>query len=77
MSQKRDGSTSPSDEEMMKKVKLDASSSSGSASVIGTPTNEDGLKPLMESRYLGFNLGFSSGFSFDSFMAVFHFSISY
>ncbi|KAL6340082.1 hypothetical protein AAG906_038917 [Vitis piasezkii] len=50
MSQKRDGSASPSDEEMMKKVKLDASSSSGSASVIGTPTNEDGLKPLMESR---------------------------
>ncbi|KAL6338137.1 hypothetical protein AAG906_012832 [Vitis piasezkii] len=49
MSQKRDGSASPSDEEMMKKVKLDASSSSGSASVIGTPTNEDGLKPLMES----------------------------
>ncbi|XP_034692323.1 AP2/ERF and B3 domain-containing transcription repressor RAV2-like isoform X1 [Vitis riparia] len=49
MSQKRDGSASPSDEEMKKKVKLDASSSSGSASVIGTPTNEDGSKPLMES----------------------------
>ena len=50
MSQKRDSSASPSDEEMKKKVKLDASSSNGSASTIGTAANEDSLKPLMESR---------------------------
>ncbi|KAL6340003.1 hypothetical protein AAG906_038838 [Vitis piasezkii] len=49
MSQKRDSSASPSDEEMKKKVKLDASSSSGSACAIGTAANEDSLKPLMES----------------------------